>query len=226
MALQRIVKEYVKEYGVDNVGALLDAMIAQEGRRELIERRASDTRDAWKVNMRPMTAATTAELAPLATSDERRRAPRYRRHREEEIDAQIRKQARDRELEDGLAVILERQERMPGYRNQVAEIVDRVEAGQSVAQIAQEMVIHTSTVERRLRDIREAATVSDEVAQLSNPCPLPGLNEGRGPRTPVRTIKGEKMFPRRPPVRKVNHFIAALKSNGPRCEREPVVLPP
>jgi DNA-binding NarL/FixJ family response regulator len=135
--------------------------------------------------MRPLVAATTAELATLKPSDERRRAKRYRRHREAEIDSQIRKKKRDRELEAGLAVILDRAEQIPGYGSQVAAIVDRVEAGQSVAQIAQELVVHTSTVERRLRDVRKAAVASAEAEQLSGTCPLGGLNEGPGPNDPL-----------------------------------------
>jgi DNA-directed RNA polymerase specialized sigma24 family protein len=134
---------------------------------ELIERRCSQTRDAWKTNAKPMTAAT-AELVELPTATERRRAPGYRRHREDAMDSAIRRQERDRELEAGLAVIVEREERIPGYRAQVAEIVDRVEAEQSVAQIAEEMGIHPSTVERRLRDVRNAAVASAEAEQLSS----------------------------------------------------------
>jgi DNA-directed RNA polymerase specialized sigma24 family protein len=49
----------------------------------------------------------------------------------------------------------------------VAEIVDRVEARQSIAQIAEEMAIDPSTVERRLRDVRKAANVAAEAEQLS-----------------------------------------------------------
>jgi hypothetical protein len=180
MQLHRIVEQC----GMENVQAVLGAMIAERERCGLIERRASDTRDAWKVNMRPMVAATTTEPAPLAGSDERRRARRYRRHRGAAIDSFIRKQARDRELEDGLAVILEREERIPGYRSQAAAIVDRVEAGQSVAQIAYELGVSSSTVEGRLRDVRKAAA-ADEAEQLSGPCPLAGLNQGPRPRPPL-----------------------------------------
>jgi hypothetical protein len=68
---------------------------------------------------------------------------------------QIRKQARDRELEAGLAVILERKEQTPGYRSQVVEIVDRIEAGESVAQVAEELHVHPSTGKRRLADVHK-----------------------------------------------------------------------
>jgi hypothetical protein len=76
---------------------------------------------------------------------------------------------------------LDREERIPGYRSQVVEVVDRIEADQSVAQIAEEMGIDTSTVERRLRDVRKAAAVAAEAEQLSGPCPPSELNEGPVP---------------------------------------------
>jgi hypothetical protein len=146
----------VTQIGVDNVRLVLDALAEQE-RRELIERRASETRDLWKQNMKPMAAATIVVPPTLATSDDRRRTPRYRRHRQESVDAVIQQQERDRELEAGLAVILERKEKIPGHRAQVTEVVDRIEAGQAVALIAEEMGLSPSTVERRLADVREVA---------------------------------------------------------------------
>lgn len=178
----RLLRRIVEQCGMNNVRAVLGAM---GGARELIERRCSETLDGWKSGMRPMVAATTAEPAPLATSDERRKSPGYRRHREAAIDSIISKQARDRELEDGLAVILERKERLPGYRRQVVEIVDGIEAGQSVAQIAQGLGVHPRTVERRLVDVRKAAAVSVEAEQLSGPCPPAGQNDGLGPDPPL-----------------------------------------
>jgi hypothetical protein len=135
--------------------------------------------------MRPMVAATIEAPAPLMPSDERRSIPGYRRHRQAAIDSIISKQARDRELEDGLAVILERKETIPGYRRQVVQIVDGIEAGQSVTQIAQELGVHASTVERRLVDVRKAAAVSLEAEQLSGPCPPAGQNDGLGPDPPL-----------------------------------------
>lgn len=54
----------------------------------------------------------------------------------------------------------------------MVEIVNGVEAGQSVAQIAQELGVHAPTVERRLADVRKAAAVSVEAEQLSSSCPL------------------------------------------------------
>jgi hypothetical protein len=74
-------------------------------------------------------------------------------------------------LEAGLLVFIDRPEKTPGYHSQVAEIVDRVEAGQSIAQIAEAMAIDPSTVVRRLRDLRQAAAVAAEAEQLSDPCP-------------------------------------------------------
>ena len=71
------------------------------------------------------------------------------------------------------------------YRRQVVDCVDGVQAGKPVAQIAQELGVHPSTVERRLREVREAAAVSAEAEQLSNPCPLSGPNEGLGPSPPL-----------------------------------------
>jgi hypothetical protein len=91
----------------------------------------------------------------------------------------------DRELETGLIAILERDDRIPGYRSQVAEIVDRAEARQSIAQIAEELAIDPSTVERRLREVRRAANVAAEAEQLSGPCPPGEQNEGLGPQTPL-----------------------------------------
>jgi predicted ArsR family transcriptional regulator len=67
----------------------------------------------------------------------------------------------------GLSVIVERKERLTGNRRQVVEIVNGVEAGQSVAQIAQELGVHASRVERRLADVRKAAAVSVEAEQLN-----------------------------------------------------------
>ena len=107
--------------------------------------------------MKPMAAATIAVPPALASSDQRRGTKGYRRHRQESVDAVIQQQARDRELEAGLAAILGRKEKIPGHHAQIAEIVDRIEAGQTVAQIAKEMGIGPATVERRLADIREAA---------------------------------------------------------------------
>ena len=83
------LRRIVEEFGMSNVQAVLGAMIAQQGRRELVERRAQlrlVTTGKSKY-ARPIVAATTGELAPSATSDERRKEPRYRRHREAEIGA-------------------------------------------------------------------------------------------------------------------------------------------
>jgi hypothetical protein len=179
----RLLRRIVEQCGMNNVRAVLGAMGGPP--RELIERRCSETLDGWKSGMRPMVAATVEAPAPLMPSDERRSIPGYRRHREAAIDSIISKQARDRELEDGLAVILERKERVPGYRRQVVEIVDGIEAGQTVAQIALGLGVHPRTVERRLVDIRKAAAVSAEAEQLSGPCPPAGQNDGLGPEPPL-----------------------------------------
>jgi hypothetical protein len=179
------IRHIIDRYGMDNVQVVLGAMIAEQARRELIDRRTSETLDGWKTNMRPMAAATTAGPGPLPTSDERRRTQRYRRYRQESVDSVIQRQARDRELEAGLAAILEREETIPGYRQQVTEIVDRVEAGQSAARIAQELGVSPSTVERRLAEVRKGALVSVEAEQLSNPCPSSGPNDGLGTNIPL-----------------------------------------
>jgi hypothetical protein len=200
---------------MDNVKAVLGAMTVQPQLRELVERRGSEMRDAWKSNAKPMTAATAPELAPLPPSEQLRRAPGYRRHREAGIDAVIRKQERDRELEAGLLVVLDRSETMPGYRSQAAEIVDRVEAGQSVAQIAEEMAIDASTVVRRLRDVRKAAAVAAEAEQLSGSCPPSEPFDYVGPQTPLELWRGKypteapllahPPLPARASLRRVNH---------------------
>lgn len=55
--------------------------------------------------------------------------------------------------------------------------MDRIEAEQSVAQIAEDLGVDPSTVERRLRDGRKAAAVAAEAEHLSGMCPPSGLND-------------------------------------------------
>jgi len=151
MEIQRIVQKY----GVANVQLVLGVM-AELARREMIEQRCRETLDLMKAKVRPMASATIPELTPLPSSAKRRTAPRYRRHREARIDTTIRQQQRVRELEAGLAVILE-SEPDGWYRRELVDIVNGVSAGRTVAEIASGLGISISTVENRLVDLREAA---------------------------------------------------------------------
>jgi hypothetical protein len=169
MEIQRIVYKY----GVANVQLVL-GVIAELARREMVEQRSRETLDLWKSNVRPLASATTPELASLPSSDERRRTPRYRRHREATVDTTIRQQTRVREIEAGLAVILEHEP--DGWeRRELVDIANGVKAGKTVAEIADELGVSVSTIERRLTDLREAVC-GQKSASLS------GLNEGLGPK--------------------------------------------
>jgi hypothetical protein len=181
------LRRIVEKYGAVNIQLVVE-MIAEQARRELIDRRSRENLDAWKANMRPLAAATTAGLESLDTSDARRRAVRYRRHREEEVDVRIREQVRVRQLEDGLSIILER-EPDSWERRRLVEFVDGVRAGKPVAQIALEAKVSAATVESGLREVRNAR-VAAEAEQLANPSPHNELNDGRGTKTPV-LIEGE-----------------------------------
>jgi transposase len=104
------------------------------------------------------------------------------------VDSVIREQVRVRELEDGLAVILER-EPDSWERRRLVEFVDGVRAGKAVAQIALEAKVSAATVERGLREVRNAR-IAAEAEQLASPGPENKLNDGRGTKLPV-LIEGE-----------------------------------
>jgi DNA-directed RNA polymerase specialized sigma24 family protein len=161
LALRRIIHKY----GVDNLQFVL-SVIAEQARQELIDRRRRETQDAWKSNTKPVLAYATAPSLPaLRPLDERRGSRHYRRHREEHVDSTILEQARVRQLETGLAFILESEpEGWP--RNELVAIVDGVRAGLSVSEIAQDLGCSVSTVELRLAKLRNAA-VSGEIEQLA-----------------------------------------------------------
>lgn len=158
------LRRIVEKYGVDNLRLVL-SVIAEQARRELIDRRRRETQDAWKAGMRPLAYATPPKLPTLQPVDQRRRSRRYRRHREEHIDCTIREQARLRQLETGLAIILEK-ELVGWHRNELVVIVNGVKAGMTTAQIAQDLGCSVSTVELRLTKLRNA-TVTGEVEQLT-----------------------------------------------------------
>jgi len=171
------LRRIVEKYGAQGVELVL-AIIAEQTRRELIDRRRRENQDAWKTNVRPLGPAAAPRLPSLQTVEKRRSTRRYRRHREESIDYTIREQARVRQLETGLAAILEN-EPEGWHRSELVGIVNGVRAGMTTGQIAHELGCSVSTVERRLDEIRSAA-VAAEIAQLAKPCPESGQNEGLG----------------------------------------------
>src|SRR5262249_32726663 len=140
--------------------------------------------DDFKAGARPWMPARTMPLPLLATLAARRRQPRYRRHRQEVLDSKIRQQARVRQLEAGLAIILER-ESDSWHRRELVAIADGAIAGLTATQIAQTLGISTSTVERRLAEIRNAPVAAEAKKQLAGPCPLPGQSEGLGTKIPL-----------------------------------------
>lgn len=180
------LRRIVEKYGVGNVQLIL-GVLAEQARSEMIDRRRRETLDAWQVNMRPLAPATIASLPSLKTSKERRATRRYRRHRQEGLDFTIRQQARVRQLETGLAIILEK-EPEGWHRSELVGIVNGVRTGMTAGQIAERLGCSTSTVERRLAEIRQAA-ISAEVEQLASPCPLAGQNDGLGTKPPT-TLEG------------------------------------
>lgn len=162
MELERIVQRF----GVEDIQLVLN-ILAEQSRRELIARRSSEVRDAWKTNVRPLGPVQIPHLSALRTSRDSRRSPGYRRHREEHLDSVIRKQERAGELEDGLAVLLERG--LDAWEcRELSEIVTRVAAGETTKQIARALDTSERTVERRLEELRAA-------------CPECGLNGGLRP---------------------------------------------
>jgi hypothetical protein len=180
------LRHIVDRYGRANVDAVLDA-IAVDARRQLNDRQRLEIQDLWHAQARPLIPVSVPRVDSLASSDERRRAQRYRRHREEDVDASIREQVRVRQLEHGLAVILER-EPDSWERRRLVEFVDGVRAGRPVAHIALEANVSTATVERGLREVRNAR-VAAEAGELASPSPHNELNDGRGTNIPV-SIEG------------------------------------
>src|SRR5258707_10222164 len=91
------LRRIVEVYGVANVQLVLGVM-AEQARREMIEGRSRETLDLMKAKARPMASISVPGLAQLPSSDKRRRARRYRRHREAAIDTTILQQQRVREI--------------------------------------------------------------------------------------------------------------------------------
>ncbi len=151
MELERIVQRF----GVEDIQLVLN-ILAEQTRRELIARRSSEVRDAWKTNVRPLGPVQIPHLSALRTSRDSRRSPGYRRHREEHLDGVIRKQARVRELEKGLAVM---QEQCIDVcrKEHLRQIVERASAGATAMEIAAALGIGERSVEARLAELREAA---------------------------------------------------------------------
>lgn len=175
------IQRAVQKYGVANVQLVL-GVIAALARRELIDERRREILDAWKSKMRLLVSATAPQLPSLQTSDARRRQRRYRRHREAEMDSTIRQQTRARELEDGLAILLE-SGADAWYRRQLDEIVERAKAGETATQIGRELRVSTRTIERRLSEIRNAALGAAE--RPTSTCPISGQDGGRGTNIPL-----------------------------------------
>lgn len=159
------LRQIVERYGLHNLQLALDR-IAEEHRRELVERRSQEIRDAWKTNTRPLAPIRIPHVSVMRTARESRSASGYRGHREEGLDSLIRKQARARELEDGLAVISDRGVH-PEKRAQLVQIVDRANAGESASEIAAALNVSVRTVEGRLAELREAAVVHEELESAS-----------------------------------------------------------
>ena len=152
------LRRIVSRYGLTDVQLAL-ALIAEEQRREMVERRSQQIRDAWKEKMRPMAPMRLPQVAVPSARESRGKAG-YRNHREEGLDKLIRKQERARELQDGLAVILESKNDL--RKPQFMEVVLRAMEGQTAAEIAAALGISVRTVESRLAEVRQAAVEKEE----------------------------------------------------------------
>jgi DNA-binding NarL/FixJ family response regulator len=145
-----VLRRIVERYGQADVRAVLDAM-AEQARREMIGQRSRDTLDLMKQNVRPAQTALTVIKLPTRAS----------------------------RIEDGVAVILER-EPDSWQRRQLVEIADRAKGGMSAAQIAKEVGVSQRTVERRLAELLKTAEVAAEVDAL--------VNAVRKPNTPAESV--------------------------------------
>jgi len=159
------LRQIVERYGLQNMQLALN-LIAEQHRRELVERRSQEIMDSWKTNLRPLAPIHIPHVSGVRSARESRSTAGYRGHREEGLDALIRKQARARELEDGLAVITERGVH-PEKRAQLEQIIDRANAGETASEIAAALRVSVRTVEGRLAELREAAVVREELASAS-----------------------------------------------------------
>lgn len=157
MELRRIVERY----GLDNLQLAL-ALIAEQQRREMVARRCRDTQDAWKENARPI--APVSIPSAVAGRQWHRRTQTLEQH----LDNVIYQRARVRELEDGLALMLD--ELGDGSlaclrkKAQLREIVSRIRDGDTAAQIASALHISETTVENRLAELRKATREKVESA--------------------------------------------------------------
>lgn len=123
----------------------------------MIERRSQEIRDAWKEKLRPLGPIR----APRPASG--RTWHRHARSREQSLDNVIAQQARLRELEKGLSVLLDCAIHTD-LKHQLIEIVDRVKAGETAAQIAAALDVSERTVAERLAELRKAAISQEEEA--------------------------------------------------------------
>ena len=98
---------------------------------------------------------------------------------EEHLDHTALRQARVRDLEDGLTAILE--SGMDAWRKrQMTEIVKQTIAGRTAAQIAKEEGVGDATIERRLKELREAAARLVRYADRLRVSALEGVRIYRG----------------------------------------------
>ncbi len=156
------LRRIVERYGVANLQLAL-SLIAEQHRREMVERRSQEIRDAWKENARPLGPVRIPALSGLRSSRDARNSPRYRGHREEHLDKLIRIQQRERELEAGLAVIME-SNADSWKKKELADIVHRATSGQTSAEIAAALGTSVRTIENRLSELRQAGVSKEELA--------------------------------------------------------------
>jgi hypothetical protein len=144
-----VFRQIVERYGVQNVQRALE-LIAEHQRREMIERRSQEIRDNWKENVRPLAAIRIPRLPAIPTA----------LHREERLDSEIKQQARARQLEDGLAVLVERGGLDEWERRQLTAIVAATNAGETAEQIAAALGVSARTIWYRLESVRNADKIA------------------------------------------------------------------
>lgn len=147
------LRRIVQQYGAQRVLEF----VTEQQRRQMVERRSQAMMDAWKEHLRPLAPVQV----PRAVSG--RTWHRHNQTREQSLDNVIAHQARLRELENGLAVLLECA--IPTeLKHQLIEIVDRTKAGETAAQIAAALDVSERTVGDRLADLRKAAVSEEELS--------------------------------------------------------------
>lgn len=141
------LRRIVEKYGVANVELIVGVM-AEQARREMIAHRSRETLDLMKANVRPAQTALTVDKQPT----------------------------RANQLEDGVAHILAT-EPDSWQRRQLVEIADGVQAGKTLAEVAQEVGVRLRTAERRVAYLKKAAA---EMEALTKACSECGQNGGGG----------------------------------------------